>query len=71
MDLSDRFNAAAFFVDRHLAEGRERTVFRFGGRSVRYGELVADVDRFGNALGSLGVEIENRVSTSPAAPTTC
>lgn len=56
------FNAAAFFVDRHLAEGRgDRTVFRYQGRRISYAELAERVNRFGNALGELGVEIENRV----------
>lgn len=58
----ERFNAATFFVDRHLAEGRgARTVFRHAGRTVTYAELARDANRVGNALASLGVEIENRV----------
>ena len=60
--LPDRFNAAAFFVDRHLAEGRgARSVFRSAGRAVSYGELADMVNRCGNGLASLGVEMENRV----------
>src|SRR5512145_3540010 len=58
----ERFNAATFFVDRHLAEGRgHRTAFRHAGRTVTYAELAADANRAGNALAGLGVEIENRV----------
>lgn len=58
----DRFNAATFFVDRHLAEGRgERCAFRFAGGTVSYAALAASADRFGNVLGTLGTEIENRV----------
>ncbi|MBI2154878.1 MAG: AMP-binding protein, partial [Candidatus Rokubacteria bacterium] len=61
-DVPERFNAAAFFVDRHLAEGRGgRAVFRYRGRRVTYAELAERVNRFGNALLDLGVEIENRV----------
>jgi benzoate-CoA ligase len=57
-----RLNAATFFVDRHLAEGRAgRTAFRVGGGSVTYAELAAEVSRVGNALAALGVEVENRV----------
>src|SRR5258705_13247318 len=38
--LPERFNAATFFVDRHVAEGRAaRTAFRFRGRAVSFGEL--------------------------------
>ncbi len=57
-----RFNAAAFFVDRHLAEGRgDRTVFRYRGRRITYAGLAERVNRFANALRDLGVEIENRI----------
>ena len=60
--LPGQFNAASFFVDRHLAEGHgARTAFRFAGRSVTYAEVAESVDRCGNALAALGVEIEQRV----------
>ena len=60
--LPEEFNAATFFVDRHLSEGRGgRTAFRCGGRTVTYAEVAESVDRCGNALAALGVEIEQRV----------
>ncbi len=60
--LPDDFNAAAFFVDRHLSEGRgARCAFRSGGRTVTYAELAERVNRAGNALAALGIEIEHRV----------
>ena len=60
--LPEPFNAATFFVDRHLTEGRgTRTAFRFDGRSVTYAAVADAVDRCGNALAGLGVEIEQRV----------
>jgi benzoate-CoA ligase family protein len=60
--LPEQFNAATFFVDRHIAEGRgARTAFRFAGRSVTYADVVESVDRCGNALAALGVEPEQRV----------
>src|SRR5947207_3381534 len=60
--LPEHFNAAAFFVDRHVAEGRgARMAFRFGGRAITYADLAASVDRCANALAALGVEIEHRV----------
>jgi benzoate-CoA ligase family protein len=56
------FNATSFFVDRHLAEGRgARVAHRAGGRAVTWEEVAGAADRWGNALGELGVEIENRV----------
>jgi benzoate-CoA ligase len=60
--LPEQFNAASFFVDRHLVDGRgAHTAFRFAGRSVSYAEVAEAVDRCGNALAGLGVEIEQRV----------
>jgi benzoate-CoA ligase family protein len=60
--VPEEFNAAVFFVDRHLAEGRgARMAFRFRGRPVTYAEVAESVDRCGNALAALGVEIEHRV----------
>lgn len=60
--VPERLNAATFFVDRHVAEGRgARTAFRYAGRAVTYAELAAAVDRCANALAGLGVEIEHRV----------
>jgi benzoate-CoA ligase family protein len=71
MDLPARFNAASFFVDRHLVEGRgPRVAIRHGGRALTYEALSADVDRAARALGHLGVEPEHRIllalSDSPA-----
>jgi len=60
--VPEHFNAAAFFVDRHVAEGRgARTAFRFAGRAITYAELAASVDRCANALAALGLEMEQRV----------
>lgn len=60
--IPEQFNAAAWFVDRHLAEGRGgRTAFRHAGRSVTYAEVGEAVDRCAGALASLGVDLEQRV----------
>ena len=62
VQLPEHFNAAAFFVDRHVAEGRGgRTAFRFAGRAITYAELADRVDRAAAALAHRGVEIEDRV----------
>jgi benzoate-CoA ligase family protein len=56
------FNAAAFFVDRHVAEGRAaRTAFRFAGRSLSYGEVAEQVARAATALAEAGLDLEQRV----------
>jgi|SRR3954447_3278642 benzoate-CoA ligase family protein len=62
ISLPDQFNAAAYFVDRHIAEGRsEKVAFECGDSRVSHGEFSKRVNRFGNALKSLGVRIEERV----------
>jgi len=56
------FNAAAFFVDRYVADGRgARIAFRCAGRAVSYAELASRVDRFMRTLADHGVEMEHRV----------
>ena len=56
------FNAATYFVERHLAEGRGDVVaHRVDGRAVTWAEVVETAARCATALADLGVEIENRV----------
>lgn len=60
--LPHEFNAAAYFVDRHVSEGRsEKIAIECGDTRVTYGELAAQVNQLGNALKELGVRIEERV----------
>jgi benzoate-CoA ligase family protein len=62
VEVPERFNAAAHFLDRHVLEGRgARRVFRFAGRDVTYGELALRANRVGHALLTRGVQIEQRV----------
>ena len=62
IDVPDRFNAATYFLDRHVTEGRSsRTAFRFAGRAVTYGEIALRANRLGSALLSRDVQIEQRV----------
>ncbi|HET9489409.1 MAG TPA: benzoate-CoA ligase family protein [Methylomirabilota bacterium] len=58
---AEGFNAAALFVDRHLTASGRRTAFRHAGRAVTYAALAESVNRAGNALAGLGVEMEHRV----------
>ena len=60
-DLGRRYNAAETFVDAHRGLRDDCIAIRCQGRSVTYGELAASVDRAGNALRALGVEMEQRV----------
>jgi len=57
------FNAATYFVDRHLDEGRSAGVaIECGDRRVTYAELCEAVNRTGSALrDTLGIRPEERV----------
>jgi benzoate-CoA ligase family protein len=60
--LPDPFNATAYFIDRHVEEGRgEKIAIEAGEARVSYRQLGEKVNRFGNALRQLGVRIEERV----------
>ena len=62
VDVPERFNAAAHFLDRHLAEGRgARDAFRFRGRPISYAEMALRANRLGNALLARDVQMEQRV----------
>jgi benzoate-CoA ligase family protein len=60
--LPDLFNAAEYFVDRHIAEGRgEKVAIECGDDRVSYRQLFELVNRVGNGLRKLGVRREERV----------
>jgi benzoate-CoA ligase family protein len=65
--LTDPFNAATYFIDRHLQEGRgekiaiETVAADHTASRVSYRQLQERVNRFGNGLRKLGVRIEERV----------
>jgi benzoate-CoA ligase len=62
IEIPDRFNAAGFFVDRNVAEGRgDKVAFFYEDRTITYGQLQELVNREGNGLVDLGVEMEHRV----------
>src|SRR5438034_1202517 len=62
MVLPDPFNAAWYFVDRHLQQSRsEKIAIECGDRRISYGDLHAGVNRVGNVLRKLGVRVEERV----------
>lgn len=59
---ADAFNAASYFIDRHIADGRgQRVAIECGERQVTYQQLFEMVNRAGNCLRKLGVRIEERV----------
>jgi benzoate-CoA ligase family protein len=62
LDLPDIYNAATTFVDDNIAQGRgQRTAIYYQDQKLTYQEVFEKVNRTGNALRGLGVEIEHRV----------
>ncbi|MBC8417910.1 MAG: benzoate-CoA ligase family protein [Desulfobacteraceae bacterium] len=62
LNLPRRFNAAQYFVDRNVEEGRgERPAIFFEDQTYTYHEVLEKVNRAANMLRNLGVEMENRV----------
>jgi benzoate-CoA ligase len=60
--LPAQFNAATWFVDRNVAEGRGAVpAFSHEGRTLTYADVLDLVNRTGNALAEIGVEPEHRV----------
>ncbi|PYQ00267.1 MAG: benzoate-CoA ligase family protein [Acidobacteria bacterium] len=60
--LPVRFNAAAHFIDRNVAEGRGASpAFLCEGQTLSYSDLQALANRTGNALRGLGVKAADRV----------
>jgi len=62
VSLPDQFNAASYFVDRHIQEGRgDKVAIECEGVRITYRQLCERVNRVGNALHKLGVRVEERV----------
>ena len=63
MTSAQNSNAALYFIDRHLAEGRSgKVAFVQGGRSLTYAELKRYTDRMVGFYAAIGVERESRVA---------
>ena len=61
LDLGRRYNASQTFIDAHRGVRDDRIAIRYQGTSVTYGELANNVDRAGNALKDLDIDLEERV----------
>src|SRR5690242_586591 len=60
--VPEQFNAATYFLDRNLEEGRGDSVaIYYHDEEITYRRVAESANRAGNALRSLGVEMENRV----------
>src|SRR3977135_3822650 len=62
LGIPETFNAAAHFVDRHVASGRGAHVaIEYGDARITYDDVLRNVNRTGNALRRLGVRPEERL----------
>ncbi len=62
IDIPREYNAAVEFIDRHLRRGgEERKALVDQNGTYTYADLAERVNRAGNALRELGVEMETRV----------
>ncbi|MGD9080912.1 MAG: AMP-binding protein, partial [Desulfobacterales bacterium] len=62
LNLPRRFNAAEYFVDRNVDEGRgEKPAIVFEDQSHTYRQFLEKVNRMANVLTGLGVGMEQRV----------
>ena len=60
--IPERYNAASYFVDRHLAEGRgDKIAIHYLDQKISYREVAEDINRTGNAFLNLGIEMEDRI----------
>jgi len=60
--IPEVFNQAEFLTDRHVKEGRgKNTAIYYKDQKITYEEMASMVNRCGNALRAIGVEMENRV----------
>jgi benzoate-CoA ligase family protein len=63
IEIPRDFNAATYFVDRHIAEGRaNKVVLECVDERVTYAQFFERVNRLGNGLKGLGVRREERVA---------
>lgn len=62
VEVPREYNAASHFIDRHLLEARDgKTAYVDDKGSYSYADLAGRVNRAGNVLAGLGVEMEQRV----------
>ena len=60
--LPDTYNAATTFVDENIRQGRSgKVAIHYLEQKITYQEVFEKVNRTGNALKDLGIEIEDRV----------
>ena len=62
IEIPNRFNVAAYLIDRNVSEGRgNKVAIECGEQRISYATLLENVNRTGNTLRGLGVCLEERV----------
>ena len=62
-EVPEEFNAASYFIDRHIEQGRGEKIALIDDRgSYRYAELFERTNRAANALTNLGLRQEARIA---------
>ena len=62
IEIPDQFNAATAFVDANVAKGRgNKVAIYYQDQQLTYNDVLRLVNKTGNALKSLGIDVENRV----------
>ena len=62
LELQERYNASTTFIDKNLEAGRgDKTAVLYENQTITYNDIATLVNRTGNALMKLGVQIEQRV----------
>jgi benzoate-CoA ligase len=63
LTLPDMLNVATAYVDANVAAGRgAKTAFCYREQQITYQDVLDQVNRTGNALRALGLEVEQRVA---------
>jgi len=63
LEIPDRLNVVTVLADRCVAQGRgDKVAIYYKDQRLTYRDIQRMIDKAGNALKSLGVEIENRVA---------
>jgi len=62
VEVPEWFNAASYFVDRNLAEGRgDNVAVLYQDQEITYRQVAENANRTGHALRELGMQMEQRV----------
>ena len=63
LTLPEMLNMTTAYVDANIAAGRGgKTAFFYGDQQITYQDVLAQVNRTGNALRALGLDLEQRVA---------